>query len=1024
LRNISAIAIRNPMPVTVLFLVLAVAGIFGFLELPVTLSPDTSFPVAVITAVDPGASPDDLARSVTEPLEDEVSGIMGVHHVMSETAEGIATITVEFQIGTSPDAALEAVRAAVESARDKLPADLQPPRVSRLETQGGPVAVYAAADPNLSPLALSRLMRGAARNAVAGLGGVASTEILGAAMPEVSVGVHPAMLAATGLTLPQLSSQIGAAVTSPASGAGFLAGGTAPIRTSGGYDSAASLAALPVAVGPGAAMPLGALAAVRDATAPPESLAELDGEQAVALAVWQSSGADALDVARQARAALDGIAAENPGLVFTLAGGSVGDTASTYHTAIEALVEGLVLATLTVWFFLRSARATIIAAVAMPLSLLPAFLVLMFMGQTLNSITLLAMALVVGILVDDAIVEIENIQRHVAMGKRPYRAALDAADEIGPAVVATSAAIIAVFLPVSLMQGVVGQYFKPFGLTVAVAVFFSLLVARLFTPVLAAFFLTPMRAGRMPGWLPNYRGWLEFALRRRGTCLAAAGGIMVVTVVLAALLPTGFLPVEDKDAANVVLILPPGATVAQSDALAARVARLVENDFSLRSDIQNILCVSGAGSLGGGGTAHPAAASQANLTIMLRHNRLRTRKEFENALRLVLDNVADLNWHFDDGGDLRDVELDYTGPSVAALNLAMRNLAIAAAGVSGLSHVAPLQAPPGIAIAVTPKVALDAALGVTAGGIADSLVLATGTKLADAATIPENGDAVPVRLHLDGPADQAALGDLPIAGTDRTFPLSAVADIGLQPGPAVIARADKMPMAGIGADLLSGTTLGQALARLRALPAARALGAQGITELNLGTAAFMQDMFSQLGFALGFGLLALVGVMLLLFRNWLQPLTILATLPLSLGGAFLALRLAGLAIDLSSSIGLLTLLGIVTKNAILIVDAALAAERAGAARLAAAREAGLKRARPVAMTTIAMIAGMIPVALSGGAGASLRLPMAVALIGGLSVATILSLIFVPVFYVLIGSVMDRANPRFSRLVTTVPEDFR
>jgi hydrophobic/amphiphilic exporter-1 (mainly G- bacteria), HAE1 family len=560
------------------------------------------------------------------------------------------------------------------------------------------------------------------------------------------------------------------------------------------------------------------------------------------------------------------------------------------------------------------------------------------------------------------------------------------------------------------MHGVVGRYFKPFGLTVAIAVFASLLVARLFTPVLAAYFLNVRAVPAEPvaGWLPLYRRWLDLSLARPKSSLAAAGGVLALTLLLLYALPVGFLPNEDSDVTHVSLIPPPGSSVADSDRLAQRLTARLRAAAPLQPDIRSIFTLS---------THHVA------LMIRLRPDRPDTRLVFEERLRRVLDRVPDLDWHMSDNGDARDVELDFTGDDPVLLNAAMNRLASAAASLRGLSHVQTTMGAYTTEITITPKAALAATLGVSSADLAGTLLLAAGTLLPNAPVVSGPDGQTPLRLSVQGGANAATLGETPVQSASGTTPLALVAAIGIQPGPAQILRADGAPMEGIGADLLPGTTLGQAVAELHGLPAYRALSAQRISELDLGAAEFMQEMFTQLRFAMGSGVLVLLGVMLLLFRNWLQPLTILATLPLSVAGALLALLLFGFALDLSSAIGLLTLLGIVTKNAILIVDAALAGERAGLTRVQAARAAGLRRARPVVMTTLAMIAGMIPVTLVSGAGASLRLPMAVALIGGLSVATIFSLIFVPVFYVRIGHFTDRLAPLLSRMLTAKPEDF-
>lgn len=1018
MRQISARAIRNPFPVMVLFLMLALGGWIGFRALPVTLSPDTSFPIAVITAADPGAAPADLQRTVTIPLENQVAAIPGVDHILSKTSAGVAIITVDFHIGQNPDAAIEAVRAAVSAARVNLPADLAPPSVAQLQTEGGPVLTYAASDPGLSPLALSRLVETEITGTLSRVPGVAQVSALGARHAEIAVAAEPAELAAFGLTLPALEQQLRAAVAAPQSGTATLGSSSATVRMLASSGSAASLAAFPVMTPSGQPVPLSTIASVRKDAAPPLSLARLDGKPVIAFSIWQAPGADALTLARDVQAALKMLSRGHPGLAFTHVAGTVSDTRSTYESAIHALIEGLVLATATVWLFLGDFRATVIAAIAMPLSLLPTFLVLALMGQSLNSITLLALALVVGILVDDAIVEIENIERHIGMGKRPYRAALDAADEIGPAVVATSLAIIAVFLPVSMMNGIVGQYLKPFGLTVSVAVFASLLVARLFTPVLAAFFLAPRGfVHTTPGWLPDYQRLLERALAAPRKGLAFAGALLALTLLMAMLIPTGFLPSENKDDAHIAVFLPPGSTTQAANDFAAKVTKTLQDAPSLRPDIGSVFALSSAGTGSGLGDAGNIA-----VTIRLRPGRPDTRAQFEEKMRFVLDAMPDLVWHMADAGDTQDLNLDFTGPDPAVLNAAMHRLAIAASALPGLSHVEANAAAPGAELAVVPKPELMANLGVSTADIANTLLLATGTVLPGAPQISEDGQQIPVRLKLSGEAGQAELDQLFVPAPGRPVPLPLVADIRERPGSLLLERADRGPVEGIGADLLPGTTLGQASAAIKSLPAYKVLAAEGIKPLDLGSAELMNQMFSQFGFALGGGMVALLGVLLLLFRNVLQPLTILATLPLSLSGAFAALLISGLALDLSSAIGLLTLLGIVTKNAILIVDAALEGERRGLARREAARAAGQKRARPVVMTTMAMVAGMLPVIFSTGAGASLRLPMAVAVMGGLIVATLLSLVLVPVFYVLIGDLTARMAPGFRRLSTVSAED--
>ena len=791
------------------------------------------------------------------------------------------------------------------------------------------------------------------------------------------------------------------------------------IRTLGGARSVAALAATSIALPGGGWARLDQLGTVRDGAAEQRQRALFDNHQVVAFAVFKAKGASEVSVADAVGRRLNRIVRAYPGLSVSLIASSVGYTSASYAAAMHTLVEGLSLASLVVLCFLRDWRTALLAAIAMPLSLAATFAGLLGLGFTLNAITLLALTLVVGVLVDDAIVEIENIVRHIGLGVRPYRAAIVAADQIGLAVVATTMTIVVVFVPVSLMSGVVGQYFKQFGITVALAVLASLLVARLLTPMLAAYFLKPRPGGaRGSRLIGRYRVLLGWALGHRMVVLAAGILFCLGSLVLVPLLPTGFLPAQDLGQSFLSVGLPPGATIEQTDRTATRIADLLLR----RPEVAHVFTAIGEGDPFSGGEVR-----RARLTIELKPASRRTHStaEFEWLMRPLLATIPDIRWHFTDGGGDRDVSVVLTGADARAVARTARELAAQMRRLDGLANVETTipQAEPEILI--RPRSALAASLGVSARDIAETARIATiGNTDANHATLDLDGRQVSIRVALARARGRAlaTIEALRVPSTHGSVPLSLVAQVGFGDGEARIERFDRHPMVAVGADLDPHMTLGTAMRAIHALPVFRQLAAVGVREQPYGAIEYMSDMFSQFGMAIAAGILMLIGVLMLLFKHVLQPVTILTTLPLSVGGALAALLITGQALDLSSFIGLLMLMGIVTKNSILLVDAAIEAERAGIGRDAALIRAGSQRARPIVMTTIAMIAGMLPTALGVGAGAAFRTPMAIAVIGGLLTSTLLSLIFVPVFYSYMADLDRWLRPRLSRLTTLEPGD--
>ena len=1017
-RNVSAWAIRNPVPVVLLFVVLTVLGLFSFARLPVTLFPNIDVPFVTVTVADPGAAPSEVASGVAEPLESALFSLSGVNRVSSTSTLGAATVTVEFEIGVDSQRALEDVKDAVARARGDLPASAEEPVVQRLDVTGLPILFFAVEAPDMPVEELSWFVDDTLAREIQSVPGVGRIDRIGGAAREIAVSLDPARIAALGLTAADVSQALAAANADATGGRAALGGQEQTIRALAQARTVEGLAGLTLTLPGGRELRLSDVATVRDGAAEPRTFARVDGRPAVAFAVTRATGASDVAVAERVRARAAEIAASRPGLSIREIDNSVDQTHGTFVSAMETLIEGAALAVIVVLLFLRDWRATLIAATALPLSIIPTFLVMDALGFSLNTVSLLAVTLVTGILVDDAIVEIENVVRHGAMGKPPRRAAFDASAEIGLAVIAISVTIMAVFAPVSFMGGIAGQYFRQFGLTVAVAVFFSLMVARLVTPLMAAWFMRPHHHGEardgvlMRGYLRAIR-WI---LRHRLVTMIGGVAIVAGSVWLAAQLPTGFLPAEDNARSVFLVELPPGAELGDTAATAADVSARI----AARPEVTSVFVQGGAGPTGG------LAVRQATVTVRYvpKGEREMSQADLEAAIAADLRAVPDIRLTTVQDNGARAFSIALTGEDADAVARAAEAVAGDLGGVPLLANVtttAALQQPE---LQVIPDLQRAAGLGISPAAIARTVRVATLGDFDQALPRFGAGDRrIPVRVALP-PEDR---GDLDVlrglrvpTASGGSVPLAAVAELRFGGGPAAVERLDGRYRVAVEADLVGGAPLGPALEAANATPTLSALP-PGVALETSGDAEIMGEVFASFGQALGAGVLMVYAVLVLLFGSFLLPMAIMLTLPLSVGGAMIALWVADMPISLPVVIGILMLFGIVTKNAIMLVDFALMEREKGRSAREAIAEAGHKRARPIVMTTIAMVAGMIPSALALGEGGDFRAPMAVAVIGGLIFSTFLSLLFTPAFYSLVegggrrvGSLLRRLLPPEAR----------
>jgi len=1009
--NVSAWSIRKPVPSIVLFVVLMLLGIVAFQILPVTRFPNIDIPLVAVTVVQSGSAPSELETQVTREVEDAVANIPGVKHVMSTVDDGRSVTTVEFRLEADPSEALADVKDAVDKIRADLPGDAEEPIVEKIDVERQSIRTYAASSPGMTLEQLSWFVDDVVVRKLQGLAGVGQVDRYGGVDREIAVALDPARLMALGITAASVSQQLRATNVDLAGGRGEVGGQEQSIRTLAGARTVADLAETTIVLGDGREVRLADLGTVSDGYEEPRTFARLDGATpVVAFSVFRAKGASDVDVAAVAEAAIAALAAEHPDVAYSLIDDSVEATKGNYDSAMMTLFEGAVLAIIVVFVFLRDWRATLVAATALPLSVVPTFWVMDLMGFSLNLVSLLGITLVTGILVDDAIVEIENIVRHMRMGKSPFRAAMEAADEIGLAVIAISMTIVAVFAPVSFMSGIAGQYFKQFGLTVAVAVLFSLAVARLITPMMAAYLMRNHKGqvAARDGWLMRrYTAFLALTIRWRFLTLLAGIAIFAVSILSAGLLPTGFMPAEDTSRIVLSVELPPGARLddgrEKSDEVVAILAEIPEIDQ---------VFVLGGTSPSGQLELRKAAVY---VRLLPKAERDRTQQQVEAAITDRLAGVPDVRaWYVNDMGE-RQLSVSLLSNDPAALDAAVARLEAAVRRAPGFFNVAANAGVERPEILIRPRLEEAARFGIAPEQISAAVRVATIGDVDAALPKFNTGDRlIPIRVQFDIRArgDLALVKALPITGaTGRVAPLEAVADVGFGRGPSSIERYDRERRAVIGADLARGLELGPALETLFALPEATALP-EGVRLQSTGDAEIMGEVFSGFAMAMAAGLMMVLGVLVLLFGSVFQPITILLSLPLSIGGVIAALLATNNAVSMPVVIGVLMLMGIVTKNAIMLVDFAIESGHRGVPRVEAIIDAGRKRARPIIMTTIAMAAGMLPSALGLGDGGEFRAPMAIAVIGGLLVSTVLSLVFVPSFY----TVMDDCARVCARLL--------
>lgn len=1001
--NFSSLSIKNPIPAIMLFFLLGLGGLLAFKSSAVQDFPDIELPIVIVNASLPGAAPAQLETEVARKIENSVATLQGIKNIYTKVLDGAVTVTVEFILEKNISDAVNDVRDAVALVRADMPADLRDPSVTKVSTAGRVITTFtAAAAPGsyVDEQELSWFVDNTVSKRLLAVPGVGSVKRVGGVTREVRVELDPAKMAALNVAAVDVSRRLRQVQQEAPGGRGDVSGAEQAVRTIATVKTAAELAQMDIPLSDGHHIRLYQVATVTDTIAERRTAATQDGKPVVGFEVFRTKGASELAVAKGAKDAVAELQKNHSNIVFKEAIDNAKPIKEDFDGSMSLLYEGALLAVLVVWWFLRDWRATLVASAALPLSVIPTFLGLAYFGYTLNMVTLLSLALVVGVLVDDAIVEIENIERHLSMGKTPMQAAMEAADEIGMAVIATTFALVAVFLPTAFMAGIPGLFFKQFGWTAVLAVLASLVVARLLTPMMAAYILKPKKhQEQKDGWLmQRYIKVMRWCLTNRLKTAIASAVFFIGSIMLVPLLPTGFVPPTDRAQTQINIELPPGSTLKETMAIAERVRLAVAQDKNIISIFSSI----GGGSSGDAfapGASAEARRAVMTLTTVHRNDRKEKISDIEAKIRERIADIPGARFTVGTPDTGVKMQLVLRSEDPLALSEAAKKVERELRGLKGIGNVTSSASLVRPEIIVRPDTARAGDLGVTTSSIGETVRVATaGDYDMNLPKLNLSERQVPIRVKLPDNmrADLAAIERLTVPGRNGPVMLGNVASVYMDSGPAQIDRLNRSRNVTLDVELGS-RSLGELNTEARALPSMRNLP-PAVKIAELGDAQEMMLLFNSFGLTMAIGVLCIYCVLVLLFKDFMQPITILAALPLSIGGAFVALLITGRALSMPSMIGLIMLMGIVTKNSILLVDYAILARQQGMNRFDALVDACHKRSRPIIMTTIAMGAGMMPLALGWGADPSFRSPMAITVIGGLITSTLLSLLVVPAVF--------------------------
>ena len=1021
---ISDFAIKRPVVTVVSMVALSLFGVISLLRLKTDEFPDVQPPFVSVGLIYPGASPDGVEREVLEPIEEVISSISGVKKLNGSAQDGYGQLIVEFNFDKPIAEATQDIRDAISGIRNDLPDELEEPVIKKISDTDRPIISLALASDKLTAAELTRLADPGISRELRSIAGAAEVNILGKHERELTILLRPQALQAAGVSVSQVVAALRA--QNIASPVGRIESDLEErsIRLQGRLAEPQDFLRLVVAQRNGRVIRLGELAEAIDGTEEPRSLALYNGKEAVGIDIKKAKGYSTTEVADKVLARLETVRAGLPaGVTLELVKDAGERVDNSVRNVEETLIEGALLTVLVVFLFLNSWRSTVITGLALPVSVLASFVAVFAFGFTLNTMSLLGLSLAIGILIDDAIVVRENIVRHVAMGKDHVTAAREGTDEIGLAVTATTFSILAVFLPIAFLQGVSGQWFKPFALTIACSVAVSLFVSFSLDPMLSAYWPDPHQEEQEKGWLTRlldrFNAWFEglaerykliigWALDHRWTMVLISTATFGFALAMPyfQLVGVSFFPEEDRAELNIKIETPPGSNLAYTRGKAEELIALVQRHTEVRYTYIT---------MGGGGAG---AVDEGNLFVRLtsRHARAASAEQIAARVRTEVAGLTGVKvsvFTSDFGGGRKQLQLQVRGDDVPTLTATAEQIAAAVATVPNVVDLGLSSKGQKPEVTISLNRGLAGSLGVTVGDVAQSVRPAfAGIDAGD--WVDPSGETrdVQVRLVPESRTRVEDLRRLPLLilganGLPTTIPLGQVADITASVGPAVINHLNRDPVVNVEWNV-SGRSTGEVMTEVRKQVAQVQLP-PGVRITEGGDSEQQSEVFGNIFVALGVAVMLMYLILVMQFGSFLDPLAILLSLPLSLIGVMLGLAVTGKTINIMSMIGIILLMGIVAKNAILLIDfAKWAREKDGLPLREALIQAGAIRLRPILMTTFALIAGMIPVALGRGEGAQFRAPLGVAVIGGVITSTLLTLIAIPTFYEILDGLRERA----------------
>ncbi len=1020
--------IKRPVFTTMIVMLLVVFGLGAYPSLGIDLNPDVEYPIVNVTITYTGASPEEIESLITKPIEDAVSSVSGIKSLSSVSREGASQVTLEFEFGTNPKLAANEVREKVAGVRKRLPDQIDEPVVQRFDITAQSIVYFSLASDTRSRGEIRKLAIDVVKDELQRMDGVAQVDVFGATDREIQIYIDPKKIESYNISFQQIHDAINDQNLNTPGGKVNEKGTELTVRTMGKYKSIEDIKNTIVANQQGRLIPLKDVVAIEDGWAEERVYARTNGTPSVIIAVQKQSGTNTVDVAERVIKSMEHIKTNllPPDIKVSIVRDSSKYIRSSVEDVMVSLIFGGFLAVVITFLFLQNTRATLIGAIAIPTSIIATFFALKVMGFTLNNMSLMGLSLAVGILIDDAIVVIENIFRHMEEGLSPMDAAMLGTNEISLAVVATTLSILAVFVPVGNMGEIIGQFFKQFGITVAFAVAFSLFVAFTLTPTLAAYWLKNDHGEdqKLQGnwsWLQkildkweegflalrdNYRFILQWSLKRPKKLVAFAILSLFLNALLLPFLGVEFQPTYDSGEFNVILTATSGTSMDKMKEL----VEPIEKQVLAIPELESAFVLIGAN----------RQVNKVSIGVRLidSDKRSRSMSQIMDQLRVVFRNVKNLKVAVQSNqglgrGDSRPVQIGLRGPELEVLNRSAYDLAEAIKEIPGTTDVdiSSDQSEPEVQIKLDAVKAAETGIDSTiAGDVIQIAFLGKTTK--NQYNVADSDYDIRVQLQ---PASRLSIQDvsnLRISSKTGTFVrLGDIADVKFSSGPTQIDRESRQRQVIVYANTVGAST-GEVLNKVKELIPDLNLPL-GYTYKFVGQAQMMQDSFKEISKALLLAVILIYMVLAAEFESFVHPLTIMLSLPFSLVGAILGLLISGKTINMMSLIGIIMLMGLVTKNAILLIDNTIHLQKNGMSIIDALVEAGVLRLRPILMTTMAMIFGMMPVALGLGAGAELRSSMGVVLIGGLVTSTFLTLIIVPLVYFLINEIQQSSQARKS-----------